>query len=72
MRAGYENTQLFQNDRYSMGHGFLAGLTFTVWRVEIDFNYTLRKKPTALVPGYLLYDSKVLLGMVFKPGLAKR
>jgi len=71
-RLGYENSHLFQNDRYSMGHGFLSGVTVKIWRFELSSNFTLRKKPTSMVPGYLIYDSKVLFGFSFNPGLLGR
>ncbi len=72
LRGGYEYVHLQQAGTFTIGHGFLAGLSFQIWKLTGNFNYTLRKKPSRQVPGYLISESRFLGGFTFTPGWVTR
>jgi TolB-like protein len=72
LRAGYEYSHLAQSDSFSVGYGFLGGFTFRFWKLELSANYTLRERPSRLVPGYLISNSMLLIGIGFEPGWIRR
>lgn len=72
LRGGYEYVHLQQAGSFTIGHGFLAGVSVKLDRFDLNFNYTLRKKPSRQVPGYLIEDSYLLLGLTYAPGWIAR
>lgn len=72
LRGGYEYVHLQQSGSFTLGHGFLAGATVKLGRATLNLNYSLRKKPSRQVPGYLIEDSYLLLGLTYSPGWMSR
>jgi TolB-like protein len=72
IRAGYEYSNLDQNDKFTMGYGFLAGLTFRIWRFDLNANFTYRFVPARMLPGSTVQNLTLLLGLTFSPELLTR
>lgn len=68
-RAGYEYSHLFRADKFTINHGVVGGLTFKIWKFEININLTYRQKPSKLLPGVAVDNMKVLIGVEFYPDL---
>jgi TolB-like protein len=67
VRGGYEYVHLQQSGSFTVGNGFLAGISVKFWKFTVNGNYTLRKKPSRLIPGYLIDESYLLVGLTFTP-----
>ena len=72
VRGGYEYVHLQQAGSFTIGHGFVAGFSLQIWKLTGNFNYTLRKKPSRQVPGYLISESRFLGGFTYTPGWVTR
>ena len=72
LRGGYEYVHLDQAGSFTIGSGFLAGFSLKLGNFTLHSNYTLRKKPSRQVPGRLISESYVMLGLTYTPGWITR
>jgi hypothetical protein len=57
-----------QAGKFTIGHGFLLGFTLSIRKFDINFNYTNRKRPIRILPGYSIDEIYLLYGISFNPG----
>lgn len=72
VRAGCEYSHMDQIGELSVGYGGLAGVSFKFWRIELNGNFTIREKPTRLLPGHSVSDWTLLLGVTLNTSLVER
>lgn len=72
LRAGYEYSHFNQARQFTIGHGFLAGISIKVWRFNFNANVTYSEVPARLLPGYTVKSLTTLIGVTFTPELLKR
>ncbi len=63
VRAGYLMSHLNQLDASLFGHGVTAGITAKPGKWELDIAYSYSQKPITNVPGYLIPDHRLLVGI---------
>ena len=71
-RAGCEYSHMDQIGELSVGYGGLAGVSFKFWRIELNGNFTFRKKPIRLLPGHTLHDWTLLVGVTLNTSFVQR
>lgn len=67
VRGGYEYSHLDQAGNFSIGHGAVAGLTVKLGTFDINANFTYRRKPVRMLPGYTVANMKLLVGLEYSP-----
>jgi TolB-like protein len=72
IRAGYEYSHFDQAGKFTLGHGFLAGLTAKIWKLDFNINVTYSQIPARILPGSTLKNLTILSGVTFAPELFKR
>jgi TolB-like protein len=72
IRGGGEFSTMNRDDECVSGYGALGGVTVKIWRIELDANFTARKKPSRVLPGYLLSDWTLQLGAELDPSFISR
>ncbi|MCK5675287.1 MAG: hypothetical protein KAH95_18035 [Spirochaetales bacterium] len=72
IRAGGEFSYLYNKDDPAMGYGFLTGLSIKIKRLELNTNFTIRRKPSRSVPGAILSDRYLTVGFTLNPGIINR
>lgn len=60
LRAGCEGTVIYRDGDPSIGWGATAGATVKLWRLDLDLNYTYRRRPS-----YSMEDIVVPEGVFF-------
>jgi len=71
-RAGGEYSHMVQVGEFAVGYGVLAGISIKFWRIELNTNFTIRKKPVRFLPGHTYTDWTLLIGGTFTPTLLTR
>jgi len=63
IRAGIEGSYARLGDTDNLGLGAMGGITFRVknWGLDIDLNFTYRRRPSRIVEGVLFNDYIILL-----------
>lgn len=71
VRAGVEGSVTRLSSSTKLGYGVLGGLTFRILKagIDIDFNFTHRKRPSRVVEGYMYPDYLFMLNFS-KNGIA--
>ncbi len=72
LRAGGEYSHMDQVGELAVGYGILAGISVRFWRIELNTNFTIRKKPIRFLPGHTYTDWTLLIGGTFTPTLLTR
>ncbi len=72
IRAGYEYSHFDIDNSFSMGNGFMAGISVNFWKIRMNVNVTYRERPIRNMPVYSIPDFKILVGMEFDTGLLSR
>ena len=73
-RAGGEVSRLRLAGETAAGYGFLGGASVRFGRFGVDANYTVREKPSRLLPGYNLNNRTLFIGAnleLFSRGLKR-
>ncbi len=63
LRGGYEYTHIDISEKKSSGSGFVAGLTVRIGEFDLDVNYSKRKRPVRVLPGYSMDNEVLLIGL---------
>jgi TolB-like protein len=66
-RAGGEVSRLQLAGEDAAAYGFLGGASVRFGRFGVDANYTVREKPSRLLPGYTLNNRTLYIGAHLKP-----
>ena len=72
IRAGYEYAHFDIDNIFSMGNGFMAGISVNFWKIRMNVNVTYRDRPIRNMPVYSIPDFKILVGMEFDTGILSR
>lgn len=72
IRAGAEYSHMDQSGEFSLGYGALTGISIKFWKIEINSNFSIRKIPVKLLPGYSLSDWSLFFGCTFNPAIKSR
>ena len=58
LRIGVEGAAILLNESINFGYGFLGGITLRVinWGLDIDINFTYRRKPSRVIEGMMRDD----------------
>jgi len=58
LRIGVEGAVILLNESINFGYGFLGGITLRVinWGLDIDINFTYRRKPSRVIEGMMRDD----------------
>ncbi len=59
VRVGAEGALVAKDGGVSFGWGGTAGLTFKVWKIEVDANYTFRQRPSRSLADVMIPESIV-------------
>jgi|GEM_PF-1231314 len=72
VRGGYEYSHFDIDGSFSMGNGFMAGISANFWRLKLNVNVTYRERPIRNMPVHSIPDFKILVGVEFDTGLLSR
>ncbi len=72
IRVGGEYSHLNNEDKFALGYGFLGGLSVKIKKIQLNANFTIRKKPSRLLPGAALADRSLTVGITVNPSIIDR
>ncbi len=63
LRTAYEFGYAHISGKSETGHGVMAGATLRIWKLDFDFNFTHRYKPSRVLPGYGVDDDRFMISI---------